>query len=309
MQMIPEVVFPDNVANWKHNLRYHLQTYDTGGCVAFDLSNANCFLHAIEKLKCCIAEISQWMSNNKLKLNEDKTEVIIFKTPRSRQDICVDEISLSGSSIKVSQSVRNIGAIFDETLAMSDHISSICKSANFHLRNIARIRKFISEDSCKILVHSLITSRIDYANATLYGLPVHQLNRLQRILNNAARVVTLCASDCHISDICCKLHWLPIKQRIDFKIILLTFKALNNSAPLYIKELLKPYIPSRTLRSSDDLLLNVPKTIHKTTGDRSFSYSEPKLWNNLPVQMRQIKELSSFKSALKGHLFSLAYKD
>ena len=155
---------------------------------------------------------------------------------------------------------------------------------------------------------SVITSKLDYANATLYGLPARQLNRLQRILNNAARLVTLCASDCHMSDIYCKLHWLPRKQRIDFKILLLTFKALNNSAPLHIKELLKPYNPSRTLRSSGDLLLAVPKSIHRTTGDRSFSYSAPKLWNNLPVQIRRIKELSSFKSALKGYLFSAAYK-
>ena len=178
---------------------------------------------------------------------------------------------------------------------MSDNISSICKSANFHLRNIGRIRKYISEDSCNILVHSVITSRLDYANATLYGLPAHQLNRLQRILKNAARLVTLCPSDSHMSTICSKLHWLPIKQRIDFKILLLTFKALNNSAPLYIKDLLKPYNPSRTLRSSGDVLLTVPKIIHRTTGDRSFSYSAPKLWNNLPVQIRRIKELSALR--------------
>ena len=118
----------------------------------------------------------------------------------------------------------------------------------------------------------------------------------------------LCPSDSHMSAICSKLHWLPIKQRIDFKILLLTFKALNNSALLYIKDLLKPYNPSRTLRSSGDVLLTVPKTIQTTTGDRPFSYSAPKLWNNLPVQIRRIKELPSFKSALKGYLFSVAYQ-
>ena len=232
---------------------------------------------------------------------------IIFKTPHSKGKICMDHILLTDASIRVSQRVRNIRATFDETLSMSDHISSVCKSANFHLTNIARIRKYITKDSCNILVHSLITSRLDYANATLYGLPARQLNRLQRILNNAARLVTLCAYDSHISDICCQLHWLPIKQRIDFKILLLTWKALNDSAPCYIQELLRPYNPSRTLRSSSDLLLTVPKTSHRTTGDRSFSYSAPKLWNNLPVEIRRMKELSKFKSAIKGHLFNEAY--
>ena len=291
----------------KHNLQYHIYADDTQLYVAFDLSNQNSLVLATEKLKDCICEISQWMSNNRLKLNEDKTEAIIFKTPHSKGNICMDHILLTDASIRVSQRVRNIGATFDETLSMSDHISSVCKSANFHLTNIARIRKYITKDSCNILVHSLITSRLDYANATLYGLPARQLNRLQRILNNAARLVTLCAYDSHISDICCQLHWLPIKQRIDFKILLLTWKALNDSAPCYIQELLRPYNPSRTLRSSSDLLLTVPKTSHRTTGDRSFSYSAPKLWNNLPVEIRRMKELSKFKSAIKGHLFNEAY--
>ena len=98
------------------------------------------------------------------------------------------------------------------------------------------------------------TWRLDYANATLFGLPSCQLNRLQRILNNAARLVTLSSRD-YISDITYNLHWLPIKQRIDFKILLLTVKALNNNAPSYIKELLKQYNPTRTLRSSDGFSL------------------------------------------------------
>ena len=156
-------------------------------------------------------------------------------------------------------------------------------------------------------MHSLITSRLDYANATLFGLPSSQLNRLQRILNNAARLVTLSSRDYHISEITYNLHWLPIKQRINFKTLLLTFKALNDSAPSYIKELLKQYNPSRTLRSSDGLLLTVPKSVHRITGDRSFSYSAPKLWNNLPIEIRRITELSSFKSAIKGLLFNEAY--
>ena len=78
--------------------------------------------------------------------------------------------------------------------------------------------------------------------------------------------------------------------------LLLTFKALNDSAPSYIKELLKQYNPIRTLRSSDGLILPVPKSVHRPKGDRSFPYSAPKLWKNLPIEIRRIKELSSFKS-------------
>ena len=153
---------------------------------------------------------------------------------------------------------------------MADHISAVCKSGNLHLRNIARNRKYITKDACNILVHLLITSRLDYANTTLFGPLSCQLNKLQRILNNAARVVTLNSRDCQISDITYNLHWLPIKQGIDFTVLLLTFKALYDIAPSYMNELLKQCNPRRTLRSSDGLLLTVPKSIHRTTGDRSF---------------------------------------
>ena len=111
---------------------------------------------------------------------------------------------------------------------------------------------------------------------------------------------------CHISDITYNLHWLQIKQNIDFKILLLTFKALSGSAPSYIKELLKQYNLTRKLRSPDGLLLTVSKSVHRTTGDRSFPYSGNKLWNNLPMEIRLITELSNFKSVIKGLLFNEA---
>ena len=218
----------------QHHLQYYMYADDIHWYVAFDLSSENSLTHAIEKLKNCIGEIGQWMSTNRLKLNEEKTEVVIFKIPHFKGKLSPDRISLGDASVKTSQSARNIGVTFDETMSMADYISAVCKSANFHLRNISKIRKYITQDSCSILVHSLITSRLDYANATAFGLPTCQFNRLQRILNNAARLVTLSSRDRHISEITYNLYCLPIKQRINFKILLLTFKALNDSAPSYI---------------------------------------------------------------------------
>jgi len=111
----------------------------------------------------------------------------------------------------------------------------------------------------------------------------------------------------HISPILSSLHWLPIYHRIHFKILLFVFKGLNGLAPPYISELLHPYRPTRSLRSADQLLLNVPKTKRKLKGDRAFAVAAPKLWNDLPLNIRQASSLPVFKSLLKTYLYSLAF--
>jgi len=147
-----------------------------------------------------------------------------------------------------SNEVRNIGVWFDETLNMEKHISITCKSAFYHLRNIASIRKFISSKDCETLIHAFITSKIDYCNSLLSGLPAQQLKKLQHVQNSAARLLTLSTKHEHITPVLQDLHWLPVSERINYEIILLTFKTLNNLAPKYLKELLYYYTPKRQLR-------------------------------------------------------------
>ncbi|KAL0150320.1 hypothetical protein M9458_054428, partial [Cirrhinus mrigala] len=111
----------------------------------------------------------------------------------------------------------------------------------------------------------------------------------------------------HISPVLSTLHWLPIKHRIDFKILLITYKALNGLAPQYLSELLSHYSPSRPLRSQNSGNLIIPRISKSTAGGRSFSYLAPKLWNNLPYNVWDADTLCQFKSRLKTHLFNLAY--
>ena len=117
----------------------------------------------------------------------------------------------------------------------------------FHLRNIRRIRDCLSLADTEKLVHAFITSKLDNANSLLYGLPKFLINRLQNVQNAAARVVTRTRKYDHIKPVLKQLHWLPISQRINYKILLLTYKALNGQAPSYITELLEPYVPTRNL--------------------------------------------------------------
>ena len=119
------------------------------------------------------------------------------------------------------------------------------------------------------------------------------------------QLVSLCVgiSDDHITSILKELHWIPAQQRIIFKILLITYKALNDLAPIYISNLLNKYVPIRQLRSSSQYLLNVPSSNLKTYGDRAFSVCAPKLWNDLPYEIKCSFSINSFKSKLKTYLF------
>ncbi|KAL3056624.1 hypothetical protein OYC64_019162 [Pagothenia borchgrevinki] len=133
------------------------------------------------------------------------------------------------------------------------------------------------------------------------------IKRLQLVQNAAARLLTGHKKRDHITPILASLHWLPIRFRIDFKLLLFVFKALNGLAPAYIAELLQRYTPTRALRSADQLLLIVPKTRLKTRGHRAFAAAGPRLWNTLPLHVRSAQTLGVFKSTLKTHFFSLAF--
>ena len=145
-------------------------------------------------------------------------------------------------------------------------------------------------------------------NALLYGIPKYLVDKLQKIQNNSARIITKSKRRDHITPILSALHWLPIEQRIKFKILLTTFKALHGLSPGYIRDLITPYHPQRQLRSLDLSLLQQPRSRTKTFGDRSFAVCAPHLWNSMPRHVRQIDEIESFKTAAKTYLFEEAYK-
>ena len=195
---------------------------------------------------------------------------------------------------------------------MDTQINSICKTAFFHLYNIRRIRKFLNFKCTKILrqVNAFVTSRLDFCNSLLYGLPKNQLYKLQRVQNAAARLTCNVGRFEHITPSLYMLHWLPVNYRIQFKILLFVYKALNGVAPPYISELVELKPASRyNLRNSDDtLLLNSPSFKSRITlGDRSFKYAGPKLWNELPRDIRYANTVHSFKRLLKTHLFRKAF--
>ena len=287
----------------KHGLLFHLYADDTQLYLSFNSSTQNNADTAVQKITNCISEIRRWMAVNNLKLNDDKTEVLVLGKKEHRSKISIPSLMIGNSSVQVANSARNIGIIQDKELNMEKHISAICKSAHYHLRNIGQIRKYLNKKSTEAIVHAFVSSKLDNGNSLLYGLPLTQINRLQRVQNTAARIIMRLKKFEHVSGHLKSLHWLPVKARIDFKILLLTYKALNGQAPVYIKELLQPYKSPRNQRLNQKGLLHVPQTRYATCGDRAFYKAAPKLWNNLPIEIKHKKTLMQFKNALKSYLF------
>ena len=188
---------------------------------------------------------------------------------------------------------------------MSNHITQVCRSMNLHFRSIGRIRRYLDKDSTETIVHALVTSRLDCNNALLAGLPDTQVKRLQRLQNTAVRITTKTPKRMSVETARQGLHWLPVKRRIVYKILLYIFKAQHNLAPTYLSNLIEPYTKPRSLRSESQLLLKTPRSRLKSAGDRAFCVIGPKLWNYLPIHLKKAESLNEFKTELKTFLFSL----
>ena len=226
------------------------------------------------------------MTANKLKLNKSKTD-LIYLYSRHNPQTSLPSIQFGNDSIIPTEAVRNVGAIFDSTLSMVPQVNSLCKTASYHLRNIARIRHLLSIESTEILVDAFVFSKLDYCNALLYGLPQCVIKKLQ-LVPLLAGLITCSRKYDHTTPLLIQLHWLPITQRIWFKVLLLTFKAIHKLSPVYLQELISKYSPSRKLRSSDAMLLERCSYNLKSYGSRAFRVAAPELWNKLAAEGNKV---------------------
>ena len=158
-------------------------------------------------------------------------------------------------------------------------------------------------------LRSLVISRLDFGNATLYGISETLLHRLQVVQNSAARLIMRVRRREHITPILFALHWLPVRQRIQFKIFTLVYRCQNRQAPAYLSACITPYVPGRSLRSADHGLLTEHRYRLERYGRRCFPVAGPALWNELPTPVKECQSFPSFKAKLKTHLFRQAFRD
>ena len=273
----------------------HCYADDTQLYLAFQPDDTAAQESAVASMEACIKDFWNLMTKDSLKINDDKTEVILIGTKAQFKKVKIDNLAVGDSKIVPStEAIRNLGCWFDNNFTMNAQVTKTCKAGFFYLHNICRIRKFVTQEITEKLIHAFVSSRLDYCNSLLYSLPSNLLGKLQRVQNAAARLIHRAPRFCHITPLLLDLHWLNIKSRIDFKIILLTFKAIHSSYGL---------------RSNNKMLLSTlnSRTL-PTLGDRAFAAAAPKLWKAIPLSIREEQNLENSKKKLKTYLFLCNYK-
>ena len=242
---------------------------------------------------------------DKLKLYDDKIEFMIIGSRQQLEKVSVAELSVGDTSVAPDSTARNLGVLFDRNLKFDAQITKTCCAGYYYLYNIRKIRKYLTLDSTRCLVHTLVMGRVDYCNSLLYGLPRNNINKLQRLQNMAARLITNTPRFCHTTPVLCQLHWLPVGVRIKFKVIHITFKAIHGLVSYYVQSLMEVKEKSSyNLRSNGELLLAPPTfKSKKTLDDWAFQVAAPTLWNKLPSALRMETSLKRFKAKLKTLLF------
>ena len=288
-----------------HGPNHHMFADDTQLYVSYCLKTALAETRELGKVNECLRNTDSWMEANMLCKNDDKTEVMFFASKHTLKTKDHVVIPVGDSSIKSESCVRNLGVMLDTSMSMDRQVSAVCRSAFAQLRNIGLIRQYLTSYATKSLVNGLVTSRLDYCNALLYGVPQTLMAKLQRVQNCAARIVTRRSRFDHISPVLKDLHWLPVHRRVQFKTLLYTYKAVHKQAPGYLSDMISVRVPTRALRSASTIVLAVPSRTETKTkfGERHFKYSSSTLWNDLPIEIRNAPSLAIFKTLLKRHLF------
>ncbi len=205
-----------------------------------------------------------------------------------------------------STCIKSLGVHIDNTLSMQKQVNKVSRASFAKLSNMYEIRKCITEEGAKTMILTMITSGLDYCNSLYYGLPHCRLEKLYCVQKSAGRLITLTGKYEHITPAFIALHWLPIKQRCEFKILLLTYKCFNGLARAYLEELLHKRPECGSRRDNGNLLI-VPKVNRVTFGGIAFKRALHDHWNSIPPSLRKSKTVDIFKSGLKIPLFQRAF--
>ena len=256
----------------------------------------------LSKFERCLDDILLWSKCRRLKLNGAKTELIVFDR-RGLLDRSALSISLDGVSVIPVDYVKVLGVYISQDISMTKNVTSIAKACFYHLRRIRQIRRHIDVQATKTLVVAFVMSRLDYCNSLLVGLPVSVIKPLVSVIHAAVRIVCGLRMFDHVSASLSEMHWLPINSRIKYKICVLMHQLVRGTGPVYLQQLISERsYGGRTMRSSSQHVYQIPKTYLKF-GERAFSVSAPMVWNSIPLEIREINEMSLFKKHLKTFLF------
>jgi len=286
-----------------HGLRYHQYADDTQLYMALR-PGAGSTLVALSN---CVADVNRWLLENGMLLNPGKTEAVLFGTRPQREKIdTASGIDVAGVIVPFSDSVKLLGVKLDATLSLDRHVTDVVRSCSYHTRALRHIRPSLNLDAAKMIAHGIVSARLDYCNSLLYGTSTGNMDRLQVAQNALARAVCCAPWSTSVTELRQSLHWLPIRQRVEYKLATITYKTNQTRIPTYMAALIDNYRPLRMLRSSDQLLLHQP-FVRLALASKAFSVSAPTVWNSLSIECRSSTSLTTFKRLLKTELFTRAY--
>ena len=283
------------------------QQYADDSLIYLDLPLNN-FTPAVHKIESGLFSLCMWLAKNGLAVNPSKSDAILFSTRQRLAKLAsagLSTVTVCDSTIAISDSITLLGIILDSTLSFDKHCRSVFRTSLYHLRSIKHIRHLLSPDDAKTLSACFVQSRLDFSNSILYNTSAFNLNRLQRVQNSLARLTVLPPPGGSSTDLLSQLHWLPIKERINFKIASLSHSTLITGQPSYLHQFLVPYTPTRTLRSAGSHQLTKQRCKLSMTS-QSFAQAAPSVWNSLPLTIRQSSSEPVFRKQLKTHLFSVS---
>jgi len=250
-----------------------------------------------------------WLASNRLLLNTSKTQFIWLGGRRRLAGVDQNLIAESFPHVVFLDSVRDLGIILDQELSFSPHVNQLTRSCYYQLRQLRVVSRSLSHAAAATLIHAFVTSRLDHCCSILVGLPLVLTARLDRVLRSAARLIGRIPKCAPVSAFMRDtLHWLPISQRISYRIAALVWRCLLGCAPAYLRELCCPVSAMagrRALRSSSGGELLVPRTTTSTRQRRAFSVVGPSIWNRLPLEIRLLPRINTamFYKLLKSSLY------
>uniref|UniRef100_A0A803SZI2 ribonuclease H n=1 Tax=Anolis carolinensis TaxID=28377 RepID=A0A803SZI2_ANOCA len=200
----------------------------------------------------CLAAVLAWMRANKLRLNPDKTEVLQVSR-KSDRGIGWQPV-LDGVTLPLKAQVRSLGVLLDSGLTLEAQVLAVAGRVFAQLKLVRQLRPYLEKSDLTMVVHVLVTSRLDYCNALYVGLPLKTVRKLQLVQRTAARFLTGANYRARSTPLSKELHWLPLTFQAQFKVQVLTYKALNGLGPAYLRDRISPYEPARSLCSLGEAL-------------------------------------------------------
>ena len=262
----------------------------------------------IKKLEECTTAVRDWFTENGMLLNPDKSEVLLVARRSNAEKFAGGTgICVAGSQIAYSVKLKSLGVTLDSELSFDQHVNDIVKASNFNIRALRHIRPMLDQTVANTVACSIVSTRLDYCNSLLLGTSTKNIQKLQRVQNTLARVVSGTRKRDHITPVLRKLHWLPVAQRLEYKVALITHKVLSTQQPQYLNSLISEYRPTRQLRSEGKRQLTKPTGLLSSIGQRTYTRSSERTWNQLPEHIRLSDNIISFKSRLKTFLFQRAF--